>query len=481
MKRIAILGGGIAGLSAAYELELARKNNPDIDWHLYESSARLGGIVETTRIGEYVLEAGPDAWVSDKPWARDLAIELGLESDLIYSNDATRKTYILIDNILQAMPDRMRMMVPEDLSTLDQSPLFTPSARTAYAAELTRADDLRATALSPDADESVATFVRRHFGEEVLDKIAAPHLSGVFGGDVHKLSVRAVMAPFVAMEQEHGSLIAALQARARERGDKPRQPIFTSLKRGMSSLTEALIAKLPADRIHLNSPALSLKRESRLWCLRYAKPGDDGYIGKAKRHFNHLILATSVDAARSLLQPLDAVAASLLPTEASSAVLATFCWSAEAAATFTIPPGFGFLIPPTSAVQLLAATFADQKFPHRAPSGARILRTFFGGDSASALSPKTDEAIAAAAFQQLNNILGPLPSPDPTLTTVRRWPRSLPQYEVGHLDRMAQLDARVATLGNLTLLGNAYRGVGLPDLIHAARTAAKPLTRTTKQ
>jgi oxygen-dependent protoporphyrinogen oxidase len=486
MKKIAIVGGGIAGLAAAYELELARKRGAAIDWHLYESTNRLGGIVETTRIptkdGAYILEGGPDAWVTDKPWARDLAIELGLEADLISSNDATRKTYILIDNILQPMPDGMRMMVPEDLSTLDSSPLFTPEARAAYAAELTRADELRSAAPDREAngitDESVADFVRRHFGTEVLTRIAAPLLSGVFGGDVHKLSVRAVMAPFVAMEREHGSLIAALQARSRERGNRPRPAIFTSLRRGVGSLTEALIATLPAERLHLNHTALSLKREGKLWCLRTANPNANGTLGKSKRHLHHILLATPVDATRALLEPRLPAAAALIPTDASSAVLATFCWPAETAATFTVPPGFGFLVPQTPDIenQLLAATFVDQKFPHRAPAGARIIRTFFGGPSAETLAPHSDEAIAAAALTQLNTILGPLPPPHPTLTTIHRWPRSLPQYEVGHLDRMAKLDEHIATLGDLTLLGNAYHGVGIPDLIRDGRTAARTLT-----
>jgi oxygen-dependent protoporphyrinogen oxidase len=488
MKKIAIVGGGIAGLAAAYELELARKRGAEIDWHLYEASNRLGGIVETTRIktetDDYILEGGPDAWVTDKPWARDLAIELGLEADLIPSNDATRKTYILINGVLQPMPDRMRMMVPEDLSTLDSSPLFTPEARSAYAAELDNAAQLREAAsdrgANGDHDESVADFVRRHFGTEVLDKIAAPLLSGVFGGDVHKLSVRAVMAPFVAMEREHGSLIAALQAKARSYANKPRPAIFTSLRCGMASLTEALIAKLPAERLHLNYTAFSLKREGKLWCIRTTNPNANGTAGKSKRHAHHIFLATPIDATRSLLEARNPEAAHLIPTNASSAVLATFCWPAETATTFTIPPGFGFLIPPTDtprdAPTLLACTFVDQKFPHRAPAGARVVRAFFGGASAATLAPQPDDAIAAAAFTQLNEILGPLPAPDAALTTVRRWPRSLPQYEVGHLDRMATLDKHIAAFGDLTLLGNAYRGVGLPDLIRDARAAAKKLT-----
>jgi oxygen-dependent protoporphyrinogen oxidase len=498
MKRIAIVGGGIAGLAAAYELELARKRGADIDWHLYESSNRLGGIVETTvrhtPAGDFVLEGGPDGWVSEKPWARELATELGLASDLISSNDATRKTYIAIDHKLQPMPDRMRMMVPEDLSTLEQSPLFTPAARAAYAAELANAAQLRASA--PEHDESVATFVRRHFGDEVLGKIGAPLLSGVFGGDVEKLSVRSVMPAFVAMERDHGSLILALQRRAAERGSKPPTAIFTSLRNGLGSLTQALIAKLPAERLHFNRSALSLKREGKNWCLRTSTPVTKGAPGKSKRHFHHVFLATPVDATRSLLEPRDPEAAALIPTDASSAVLAAFAWPA---ADFPLPPGFGFLVPqshkntaasteaprsdePSVAIPspppLLAATFVDQKFPHRAPAGARILRAFFGTGSAEHFANTPDADVAATALTQLEAILGPLPPPDATLTTVRRWPRSLPQYEVGHLERMAALDTRIQTLGDLTLLGNGYRGVGLPDLIRDARTTVRQLLST---
>jgi len=505
--KIAIIGGGISGLTAAYELELARKRGADIDWHLYEASDRLGGIIETTRIGSgddgFILEGGPDGWVSEKPWARELAIELGLESDLIYSNDATRKTWIHLDGRLQVIPERMRLMVPEDLTALDASPLFSTEAKRAYATELTRSEELKASA--PAHDETVATFVRRHFGHEVLAKIGAPLLSGVFGGDVETLSVRAVMPQFVALEREYGSLIAALQQRSSQRGDTPRQPIFTSLRNGLGSLTAALIATLPAERIHLNSPAFSLKREGKLWCVRYNTPSTRDIPGKAKKHFHHVFLATPLDATASLLKPIALEAAALLPTEASSATLVCLVWPARPVqdpqvrpgAPLTIPPGFGFLVPTTNLScqpdpepvegemerpasspqrhepQLLACTFVDQKFPHRAPAGSHILRAFFGSGSAEHFAATADAEIAAEALRQLRYLMGPLPDPDPILTTVRRWPRSLPQYEVGHLERIAELDARIAALGNLTLLGNAYHGVGLPDLIRDARAAAK--------
>jgi len=454
MKRIAIIGGGISGLTAAYELELARKRGAAIDWHLCEASDRLGGIIETTRHstpeGEYILEGGPDGWVSEKPWARELAIELGLESELIYSNDATRKTYILIDGKLQPIPDRMRMMVPEDLSALDGSPLFSASAKQAYANELTHAEELKAQI--PANDESVASFVQRHFGDEVLNTLAAPLLSGVFGGDVHKLSVRAVMPQFVAMEREHGSLVAALQARAQP-GDKASLPIFTSLRRGIQSLTEALITRLPVERVHLQHQ----------------------FDHAASSQFDHTVIAASADSTRSLLCDVNPAVTELLPREASSAILVAFAWSADQASTFSIPSGFGFLVPQGSARsdQLLACTFVDQKFPNRAPNGSRILRAFFGGPTAESLNTQSDAATASAALTQLREILGPIP--EPSFYTVRRLPRSLPQYEVGHLERIARLEELVAQIPGLHLLGNSYRGVGIPDLIRDARSTARAI------
>ncbi len=478
MKRIAIIGGGISGLTCAYELELARKRGAAIDWHLYEASDRLGGIIETTRIrtpeGEYILEGGPDGWVSEKPWARELAIELGLESELIYSNDATRKTYILINGELQPIPDGMRMMVPEDLSALEASPLFSDSAKRAYGDEVTRAEELKAS--SPAHDESVADFVRRHFGDEVLNTVAAPLLSGVFGGDVYKLSARAVMPQFVAMEREHGSLIAALQSKSKQRTEAP-QPIFTSLRYGMASLVAALVAHLPQERL------FPLYNVEHLWDdPRWQIIVDNPTFRPHERphplavdSYDEVVLCTPLNKTGTLLAAADydLRVDKLLPKEASSAILVAFTWPADLANTFTIPAGFGFLVPEgsDSQQQLLACTFVDQKFPDRAPDGARVMRAFFGSRSAEALAAQSDDAIADRALEQLRDILGPIPAP--TFHSVRRWPRSLPQYEVGHLDRIAQLEQIVAQVPGLHLLGNSYRGVGIPDLIRDARATAR--------
>ena len=455
MKRVAVIGGGVAGLAAAYELARLARDGAAVQSVLFEASTRLGGIVETVREGGFVIECGPDAWVSEKPWARELAEELNLGDEVMTSNDAGRKTYVLIDGKLQSMPDGMRMMVPGNLDALDASQIFSAEAKQAYHDEISHAVMLRACA--PEKDESVATFVQRHFGEEVLEKVGAPLLSGVFGGDVAKLSVRAVMAPFVAMEREHGSLIAALQTRSS--GTKT-DSIFTTLRSGMGTLVDRMIATIPEDWVRLAAEVQFVACDEEGWLVGTAR---------GVERFDAVMMAPPIDVARTLIQPLDPRAAELMEMEASSAVVVGFGF--QDASKLQLPPGFGFLVPKGSDSLLLACTFVDQKFEDRVPQGGRLLRAFFGGRAADRLMACGNDETAAVARMELARILGPLP--EPQITVIRRWPRSLPHYAVGHLERMAELQDRVQRLDRLWLLGNGYRGVGLPDLIRDARAAAR--------
>ena len=492
MRRIAIIGGGISGLTAAYELARQARDGAPVEAVLFESTQRLGGIVETVREGGFTVEGGPDGWVSAKPWARELAIELGLADELISSNDAARRTWILLSSPedpagkLVPMPDGFSMMVPSDLGELDHSPLFTAAAIDAYRAEPARAEQLRAAI--PEHDESVADFTLRHFGPEVLDRVAAPLLSGVFGGDVRRLSVRAVMPSFVEMEREHGSLITALQA-SRSRNGAEQGSIFTTLRSGLGTLVEKLEANIPAHWIRRNHTVKGIHRNTQpdapAWTLHTSTTG--------KHHgsdtFDAIFLATPLDASRRLLAQLDEDAAHLLPSDSSSAVLVAFCY--PDASKVPLPDGFGFLVPPRinseraldpSASLLLACTFVDQKFPHRVPLNGRMVRAFFGGAAAERVTTCNNDEIAAIARLELARALNatipisgapPTPAPPPVLTVVRRWPHSLPQYAVGHLDGTAELESRLAAQPGLTLLGNALHGVGLPDLIRDARAAAR--------
>ena len=495
-RRIAIVGGGIAGLTAAYEVARLARDDAAVEAVLFEGSQRLGGLIETVREGGFTIECGPDGWVSAKPWARELAVELGLEDELIYSNDATRKTHIFLtapdhpSGRLVAMPDGMNMMVPTDLDALAGSPLFSEAAIAAYRAEPARAEELRAGA--PAQDESVADFTLRHFGPEVLERVAAPLLSGVFGGDVRRLSVRAVMPAFVEMEHKHGALISALQAQKAKAREA--QPIFTTLRSGLGTLVERLEAAIPAQWVRRGTRVTAVRANygasgAQQWDVSTVSAGKQ----YATENFDAVLLATPLDATRALLAPLDEEAATLLPAESSSAVLVAFAYSD--AAQFPLPSGFGFLVPPyggaaeratdARASMLLACTFTDQKFAHRVPPGGRLVRAFFGGAAAERIANCNNDEISAIAHMELARILhstSPIaahrPAPPPVLTVVRRWSNSLPQYEVGHVDRVAELELRLQALPGICILGNALHGVGIPDLVRDARNAARATIRT---
>ena len=466
--RIAVVGGGIAGVTAAWQLAQFDRAQGGLEVTLFEASGRLGGTVETVLRDGFVIECGPDGWVTEKPWAQELARELGLHGKLIGSNDAERVTWIVQGGRLAAMPDGMRMMVPVlggEVGDEEQgdaaeavrrffasrdSSLFSRAAIEAYAAEPGRAAELRETA--PAGDESIASFVRRHFGDEVLERLAAPLLSGVFGGEVARLSVRAVMPGFVRMEREFGSLILGLQAAAKASDGAS---IFTSLEGGTQALIDRMAAELPPNWMHLSTPVTALRRGAT-WQVN-------------AEEFDAVILATPAHVTRELLGEVAPRGAELLAMEASSAVLLAFAFTEE----FALPRGFGFLAPAGEASELLAGTFVDQKYAGRVPESGRLLRAFFGGEAAARVAAMADEEIARLARTELEKILGPLP--EPAFHVVRRWPLSLPQYGVGHGERMAELEALVRGMPGIRLVGNAYRGVGLPDLVRDGRAASREL------
>jgi len=465
MKRVAIVGGGLSGLAAAYQLA-----QEGVEFTLFEASARVGGIVETVRRDGFVIECGPDSWVTEKPWTRELAVELGLESEIIGSNDRWRRTYLLDDKRLVAMPDGMRMMVPTQWAPVLNSQLFSWQARLAYLREMRRAAELKKSAWGEGEDESVASFVRRHFGDEVTQTIAGPLLAGVFGGSIDTLSVRAVMPGFVKLEREHGSLIAGLQQKQATNSDT----VFTSLKGGLEQLVHGMAERLPPGTVRMGHEVRSIKRQGDQWIV------DEGRNGTA---YDALIVATPAHVSRHLLGSIHEEFDSLLAMDATSAIVIALAFLPEQAKRLRIPRGFGYLVPQRTNVratdtdpQLLACTFVDQKFAHRAPEGALLLRAFFGGDTAPILMHESDASLVALAIRRLSQALGPLPKPD--ISLVRRWPLSLPQYAVGHLDRMAKLSELTSSFPALHLIGNAYHGVGLPDLVRQGRETARRIARS---
>jgi oxygen-dependent protoporphyrinogen oxidase len=463
MTRIAIIGGGISGLAAAFALEQDRRAGVDVDYVLYESSTRLGGVLRTEYIDGCVVEAGPDSFITEKPWAADLSRALGLGDQLIGSNDADRKTYLLTKGPLVVMPDGLMFMVPTKILPTGLSPLFS------WKAKLRMTQELFHPPRAVDHDESVAAFVERHYGAEMVDRLADPLLSGVYGGEAANLSVRAVLPRFAEMERTHGSLGRAMLA-ARKKTPagphKPAPPLFTSLKNGMQHLAETVVSGLAPTALLTNAPVQALQREAGSWVVSAGMQSDE---------FDSVIIALPAPAAAQVLRIVSPeLSAELGGIQYSSSI--TIALGYDRSVRQSLPPGFGFLVPRSEGKKLLAATFVHNKFPHRAPDDRALLRCFFAGNNAESVWPLADSQIIGIVRNELQQILGL--RAEPLFARVYKWKSAMAQYGVGHLDRLDRIERFRQQLPGLGLAGNAYRGIGVPDCVRSGRDAAKALVET---
>jgi oxygen-dependent protoporphyrinogen oxidase len=460
MTRIAIVGGGISGLAAAFSLEQDRRAGVDLDYVLYESSTRLGGVLRTEYIDGCVVEAGPDSFITEKPWAADLSRALGLGDQLIGSNDADRKTYILTKGRLVVMPDGLMFMVPTKILPTGLSPLFS------WKAKLRMTQELFHPPRTVDHDESVAAFVERHYGAEMVDRLADPLLSGVYGGEAASLSVRAVLPRFAEMERTHGSLGRAMLAARKKMPagpHKPAPPLFTSLKNGMQHLAETVVSRLTPTALLTNAPVQALQREAGSWVVSAGMQSDE---------FDSVIVALPAPAAAQVLRIVSPeLSAELSAIQYSSSI--TVALGYDRAVRQSLPPGFGFLVPRSEGKKLLAATFVHNKFPHRAPDDRALLRCFFAGNNAEGVWPLADDQIIGIVRNELQQILGL--RADPLFARVYKWESAMAQYGVGHLERLDRIERLRQQLPGLALAGNAYRGIGVPDCVRSGRDAAKAI------
>src|SRR2546421_1929648 len=457
MKRIAIIGGGISGLSAAFTLEQRRRTGVPLEYVLYESSSRLGGVISTEYIDGCVVEAGPDSFLTEKPWAADLCRELGREDQLIGSNDAERKTYILLKGLVP-IPDGLMFMVPTRILPVVFSSLFSPLTKFRIAREWFHSP------ASSDQDESVAEFVERHYGSELVERLVDPLLSGVYGGDSSQLSMRAILPRFAEMEASHGSLgramLAARKKIAHPSSGSPR-PLFTSLKDGMHQMTNALAVSLSAPSIRLGTPVQQLKFKEDGWVVS---------ASGAPVRFDSLIVATPAHAAAMLMQSVSTdLANELRGIPYSSSATATLGYGESVRSS--LPPGFGFLVPRSERRRLLAATFVHNKFSHRAPEDRALIRCFFGGSPNEEILQLHEDEILRIAREELRQILGI--SAEPLFTRVYKWKAAMAQYTVGHLERLNRIERQREQLPGLALAGNAYSGNGVPDCVHSGKQAAE--------
>ncbi len=457
MIRIAIVGGGISGLAAAFALEEPRRAAA-VEYTLYESLPRLGGVLRTEHIDGCVVEAGPDSFISEKPWAADLCRALGLGDHLIGSNDVDRKTYILVRGRLIPMPDGLMFMVPTKILPTGFSALFS------WGTKLRMAREFFHPPHTASGDESVASMVERHYGAEMVDRLADPLLSGVYGGEAANLSVRAVLPRFAEMERNHGSLGRAMLAarkKMRTAGNKFAPPLFTSLKNGMQQLVETLVPRLNQASLLTNAAVQSIQPEGEGWSVK---------AGAHSARFDAVILALPTNAtAQLLLNCSPDLSAELSGVGYSSSITVVLGYDRQVRQS--LPPGFGFLVPRSEGKQLLAATFVHNKFPHRAPDDRALLRCFFAGSNADKVWPLSGDAIIAVVRNELQQILG-LRS-EPLFARVYKWKAAMAQYGVGHLERLERIARLRTQLPGLALAGNGYRGIGVPDCIRSGQEAAK--------
>lgn len=457
MKRVAIIGGGIAGLSAAFYLERARRSGAAIEWVLFEKSERLGGVIKTERSDGFVLEAGPDSFLTMKPDGAQFCRDLGLGTQLISSNDAERKTYILVKSRLVPIPEGLEFMVPTRVLPMATTPLFSWSTKLRMAREWFSAGG------NQNHDESVAEFVRRHFGQEMVDRVAEPLLAGVYGGNADKMSVRAVLPRFAEMERESGSLVrATLKARRARTKSSPAgpQPLFTSLKNGMQEMVDAAVGTLPPERLRLGQTVNAVRPLGDDWRIEVA--------GRTER-FQAVVLAVPAVAAGALMRQVHpGLIEGLARIQYSSSAAVLLAYDQA-----VLPPGHGFLVPRTEGSKLLACTFVHKKFPYRAPEGAALLRCFISSSRVPDLMSYSDEALLATARKEIQEILGL--AADPRMSRVFRWDCALPQYETGHLERVAQMEKILADMPGLELIGNSFHGIGIPDCIKSGKAAAQKL------
>jgi len=456
MKRIAIVGGGISGLAAAFALEERRRDGESLDYAVYESGPRFGGVLATEQVGGCLVEAGPDSFLTEKPWAADLCRRLGIEDQLIGSNDRHRKTYILVKGKLTPLPDGLMFMVPTRLAPALLSTLFSPATKFRMIREW------RFAPRGSRSDESVAALVERHYGAEMVERLADPLLSGVYGGEAAQLSVRAVLPRFLEMESKYGSLgRGMLAAHKNKNAAQPAPPIFTSLKGGMQQLVEALVEGLPDGILRANSPVQAVQKQGRGWVVS---------AGYASDEFDSVIVATSATAAVPLFEITCAALAfelKAIPYSSSMTVALGFDQDVRAA----LPPGFGFLVPHSEGKRLLAATFVHNKFPHRAPEDRALIRCFLGGTRDEQVLQIADDEILNIVREELRQILGL--NAEPLFTRIYRWKGAMAQYVVGHLERLQRIDDLLKQWPGLVLAGNAYRGIGVPDCVRSGEAAAQ--------
>ncbi|HEX3869360.1 MAG TPA: protoporphyrinogen oxidase [Pirellulales bacterium] len=468
--RIAVIGGGVSGLAAAHRL---RELDPRVDVTVFEAGPRVGGSLCTERRDGFLLEHGADNFITNLSWGLDLCRRLGIEEQLIPTRPEGRRVFVVRDGRLHPVPEGFMVMAPGKLAPVLATPLLSTLGKLRIIAE----------ALVPrrkdEGDESLASFATRRLGREAFERLVQPLVAGIYTADATKLSLAATLPRFLDMEREHGSMIRAMMRQPKSSNKSSdesgaRYSLFVAPKHGMSTIVDALVERIGRERIRLNTPVERVVHRSEGgW--RLMGSGEWGRENCGAEDFDAVIVSTPAPKAAHVLQDAaPELSQELRAIEYAGSVVAIVGYRSD---QFPQPlQGFGFVVPDVERRDILAVSYSSQKYDDRAPEGHVLLRVFLGGAGRPDLVHDSDDELRRIVEQQLRELLQV--RGEPVLWHLARWPSAMPQYHVGHLDRVARIESLVARVPTLALAGNAYRGVGIPQCIHSGEAAAERIPKT---
>lgn len=469
-KRIIIIGGGITGLSAAYRLsELSGERNHLLDVTLIEARDRLGGVIHTVKQDGFLIDSGPDNFITAKPWALALARRLGLESELLPTSEAHRRALVVRCGKLMPIPEGFLLMAPTKFMPMITTPLFSVPGKFRMAMEMFL------PARKVNEDESLASFVNRRFGHEALDRVVQPLISGIYTARPERLSLRATMPRFLDLETKYGSVIKGMRRegkRHKTKGSGARYGMFVTFRDGLQTLIYALRDRLNHVRFRLNEHVVRVDKKTNgaqipCWCVELK----DGTSIEAD---GVIITGPSPHAARLLTGVDTELSRKLSEVQYASSAVIHLAYRREQVAHPL--DAFGLVVPITERHSIIAASFSSVKYEGRAPEGYVLLRAFMGGALHPDMMQHNDKELITAARSDLDNLLGITTAPH--FAIVHRWRESMAQYDVGHLQIVAAIRKHLSEHKGLQLAGNGFEGVGIPDCVRAGERAAEELLTT---